>query len=158
MTWTYSLSDLSTSEKDQIRLEVADNDSTKPLLADEEILYAITVERNFWSAAARCAEMIARHFFRFADEVRLGRALQLQHYRRAKQYMDMAIALRRKALGTIVPYVGGISVTDKQTFEQNTDLVQPAFARTMMENPRTGGYTSDTLDAVGGEQIDTGNI
>src|SRR5258708_2933880 len=104
-----------------------------PLLQDEEITHLITVERNFWGAAARCAEVIARGFFRKADEVRLGRALQLSHYRRAKQYMEMAVMLRRKSLGTQPPWVGGMSVSDKESYEQNTDLVQPAFARTMME-------------------------
>ncbi len=150
MTWTYDLSDLGTSEKDQIRLEVGDNNASRQLLADEEINHFIAVERNFWGAAARSCEAIGRKFFQNADSVRLGRALQLTFVKRGQQYMAMAAALRRKALGTQVPYVGGMFLSDKQAYDQNLDLLQPAFTRTMMTNPRTGGYTSDSVDGAVG--------
>ena len=131
-------------------MEIGDNVAATPLLADEEIAFFITQERNFWAAAARCCEAIGRKFFITADSVRLGRALQLTFVKRGHQYMQMAMLLRRKALGTIVPFVGGQIAADKLAYEQNTSILQPAFTRTMMENPRTGGYTSDSLDGAVG--------
>lgn len=146
--WSYNLEDLDTSEKDQIRFELQDTDPANQLLQDEEINHALTVESNYWSAAARCAEVIARSFLRKAD-VKLGRAMQLTYTTMAKQYLDMAVALRKKALGARVPWVGGMSVTDKVIYLQDPDIVAALFTKTMQENPWTGGYTPDSLGPVG---------
>lgn len=149
MTWTYNLNDLDTNEKDQIRLEIGDTDNQAQLLQDEEINHNITVESNFWGASARSCEQISRLFLRKAD-VRLGRAMMVTYTKMAEQYIMMAVSLRKKALGTVAPYVGGMSVTEKLNQMQNTDLVQPLFTKTMMQNPQTGGYQTDSLDPVGG--------
>lgn len=154
MTWTYTLSTLSTTEKDQIRLEVGDTDTNRQLLQDEEIEFAIGVEDNYWGAAARCAEMVARWYLTKID-TRLGRAMQVQYTTAAKQYAEMARLLRCKANGTRVPYGGGIYGADKNTIAGDTDLVAPAFSRTMQENPWTGGYTSDSLSPTTGANQDT---
>lgn len=151
MTWTYTLGTIATVEKDQIRLEVGDTDTNRQLLQDEEIAQAIPVEGNFWLATARCAEMISRLMLSKVD-VKLGRAMQVTYTLAAQQYKEMAKELRKKALGTRAPWVGGMSVSDKETYEEDTDLIQPAFARSMLSNPRTGGYTSDTLSPTGGDQ------
>ncbi len=153
--WSYSLADLATSEKDQIRLEIGDTDVNRQLLQDEEIQHAIDLERNFWSGAARCAEMISRLFLGKVD-VRLGRALMVTYSKMAEQYMLMAKDLRKKALGSVIPYAGGVYVADKVSIAQDDSLVAPAFAKNMMQNPWTGGYTSDTLPPVPSEEDDAG--
>ncbi len=144
MTFTFSLADLATSEKDQIRVELQDTDVNNQRLQDEEIAFAITVERGYWSAAARCAEWIARGYL-FKADVRLGRSMQIQYAKMAQQYLEMAKSLRQKALGTTPPFVGGMSVSDKIAYEQDTDLLTPFFERDMMINPWTGGYTPDSV-------------
>lgn len=144
MTWTYNVADLSTSEKDQIRLEIGDTDAANQLLQDEEIQQAILVENGFWGSAARCCEMISRFFMAKAD-VKLGRALTITYTRMAEQYLDMAGRLRMKASGASVPYIGGALVADKLAIALNTSLVPPEFTKTMQQNPWTGGYTPDTL-------------
>lgn len=145
MPWNYDPNALATSEKDQVRLEIQDTDPNNKLLQDEEIEWFLTQERNFWSAAARCCEAISRRFFLKAD-VRLGRSLFLLYSKTAEQYGDMATRLRRKAIGTNAPWVGGMSVTEKSTYQTQTDIVQPAFARDMQENPQAGGLTADVGD------------
>lgn len=147
MTWTYSLSDLATSEKDQIRLEVADTDINNQLLQDEEILQAISVESNFWGASARCAEMISRIFLRKAD-IRLGRMMMVTYTKMAEQYLMMAKDLRKKGLGTVAPYIGGAYIADKIAIAQNSGLVAPQFTKTMMQNPWAAPYTTDSLPPV----------
>jgi len=154
-TWTYNPTDASTSEKDAIRLEVGDTDSQAWLLADEEIEWAISQERNFWAAAARCAEMIGRLFMRRVD-IRLGRAMMITYSKTAQQYMEMAAKLRCKAMGSVVPYVGGMNVADKQVIATNTSLVAPEVTKTMMENPWTGGYSSDSLAPTESGEVDEG--
>lgn len=156
MTWTFNLADLSTSEKDQIRVELQDTDVNNQRLQDEEILQAIAVERNFWSAAARCAEWISRNYLMKAD-VRLGRSMQIQYAKMSEQYLNMAKSLRQKALGTMPPFVGGMSVSDKETYNQDSDLVAPIWTKTMQESPWVGGYTSDSLPPVGNESDTSGD-
>lgn len=148
MTWTYNANSLASNEKDQVRLEVSDTDVNNPLLQDQEILWAISQETGFWNAAARCAEMISRGFLRKAD-VKLGRAMAIVYTKMATQYAEQATMLRRKGLATVVPWVGGMSVSDKVSYLQNADIVAALFTKTGGINPWTGGYTSDSLPPVG---------
>lgn len=148
MTYTWDPSELGTSQLQQVRAEIQDTDAANQLLSDEEINYFGTVESNFWGAAARCTEVIARGFLRKAD-VKLGRAMQLTYTKMAEQYLAMSRQLRAKAMGTNVPWIGGMSVSDKLLYLQNPDIVAALFTKTMQENPWTGGYTSDSLTPVG---------
>ncbi len=154
-TWTYDATALATNELYAIRNEIADTDSGYWLLSDQEILYAASQERNFWASCARCAEIIARSFLRKQD-VKLGRSLSVDYANAAAQYLAMAVTLRRKSLGTVIPFVGGMSKTVKFTYQQDTDLVKGAFAREMMINPWTGGYSADVLGPYIGDNDDAG--
>lgn len=141
-----------TTDIDKIRLEIGATDIKATVtLYDDEITYALTRESTFWGAAARCAEMLSMKWQQKVD-VRLGRSMQLTYTKMAEQYADQAKRLRRKALGARAPWAGGTKVADKELAEEDTTLVQPAFARHMQENPRTGGYTSDTIGDVVGDQ------
>lgn len=132
----------------QVRSEISDTDVNAQLLSDEQINYYGSVENTFWGCAARCAEVIGRGFLRKAD-VKLGRAMQITYSRAAQQWFDMAVRLRRKAMATVVPWVGGMSVTDKWLYLQDADIVASLFTKTMGENPWAGGYASDSLPPVG---------
>lgn len=146
MTWTYDVSDLATSVKDQVRMEIGDIVAGAPCtLQDEEVARAIATETNVWGAAARCAELLGRRYALKAD-VRLGRSLFVLYTTMAKQYNELARQLRMKAGAINVPWAGGMSIADKQVYQQNGSLVQPIFARGMMENPNVGGYSPDTVD------------
>lgn len=147
MTFTYDLDTLATSSLMQVRLEIHDTDSADQLLQDEEINQNLTVEDTFWGACARCCEQISRGYLRKAD-IRLGRALYEVNAKQAQQYADMATALRTKALGVEVPWVGGMSRQDKEDYRQNTDLVQPAFTRDMQVDPWVGSLGSDSGDGL----------
>jgi len=145
VTWTYSTT-LAT-EKDQIRLEIQDTDTTAQLLQDEEITYLVTVEQNFWGAASRCCEIISRNFLRKAD-VRIGRGgTTLTYSVAAKQYADMATAFRKRANAMNAPWSGGRSVDDKNTLASDDSLVQPIFTKTEFSDPWTGGTNSDSVIA-----------
>lgn len=151
MTWSYNAANLATSQKDAVRAEIGDVTSGATVtLQDEEIVYFGTQERNFWGAAARSAEAMGRRYLTKAD-TRLGRSLMLNYTTQAQQYFDMARLLRKKAIGTNVPWVGGMYVADKEAYAENDLLVQPKFAKDMQENPWVGGYTSD----VSGTQADS---
>ena len=74
--------------------------------------------------------------------------MQVTYTKMAQQYFSMAQMLRKKAMGTVVPYVGGMNIADKLTIANNTSLVAPLFTKTMQQNPWTGGYSSDSLGPV----------
>ncbi len=150
MTWTWDPDQLATSQLMQVRAEIQDVDTNNQLLSDQEINYFGTVETNFWGAAAHSAEVVARGFLRKAD-VKLGRAMQITYSKMAEQYFQMAKVLRAKALGSQVPWVGGMSVSDKVLYLQNGDIVQALFQKTMQTNPWTGGYTPDATGIVGNQ-------
>jgi hypothetical protein len=143
-----------TTDIDRIRLEVGCSDvSATVTLYDDEITYALTTERTFWGGAARCAEMLSMKYMQKAD-VRLGRSLMLSYTTLSAQYALQAKRLRFKANAGNVPWVGGMSVSDKQAYAENDLLVQPLFARNMEENPWVGGYTSDAPDATADDDGD----
>lgn len=147
-TWSYDPALVGTNEVDTIRLICGDTDSQAWLLANEEIQWSINTQRNLWAAAAQCAENIAMLFTRRVD-VKLGRAMQIAYSKTAAQYFERARWLRMKSMGTVVPYVGGASVADKQAQMNDPALVAALFTKTMMESPWTGGYSSDSLAPVG---------
>ncbi len=128
MVWSYS-GDPRTDDKDRVRFEIADTDSTDPLVQDEEIMYALSVEAHILGAAARCCESIARKFARDVD-YRLGPQYVYTSHR-AKLYAELAAELRRRAAMGSGMYVGGI---DPQEYLKDRDLRQPAFKRGIMSN------------------------
>jgi hypothetical protein len=56
-----------------------------------------------------------------------------------KQYLALAATLDRQAavagLGATSAYAGGISVSDKEAQEDDTDRVAPSFTRTLHDDP-----------------------
>ena len=138
MTFTYDATDIATTTRDQVRFLIGDTDSTAPLLQDEEIAYAISVENNYIGAAARCCETIAMKFLTKAD-VRIGRGgTTLTYSTAAKQYTDKAKELRTRANALNVPWAGGTSIAEKESARADTDLVQPIFAKQAGDNPYVG--------------------
>lgn len=152
MTWTYTgTSSTDFSERDQIRFLVGDTDTTDQLVADEEIAFALTFEETVRGAAAVVAESIAGQFARKADK-ETGK-LKIWLSQKAKAYLALATRLRnedssRRARAG-VPVIGGISESRKETVEDDTDLVVPAFRVGMLDNPRafrSSGGESSALD------------
>ena len=133
MTWTYSYVDLTTS-LNKVRLTIGDTDSGDPLLTNEEIQFRIDNEATIWSAAASCADDIAAKFSRQVDKS-VG-DLRLSASQKVTQYRDLAMSIRsRKGLLHALPFAGGISVTGKETHEEDEDLVQPDIRRGIHDNP-----------------------
>ncbi len=159
MTWSYSVSDLATSAKDQVRRLIGDVVATEQQIADEEIQFALSVRSTIFGAAADCCRFIAAQFSRKVDVVVAGAGgnLKQNFSSQAKAYMAMAANFdnRSLALGGALPYAGGISVNDKQNAEQDTDRVQPGFNIGMDDNELpigpVGNETSDTDSSQSGD-------
>lgn len=134
MTWTYELSTIATTPKDMIRLQIGDTDSTNPLLQDEEISFYLTTRANIYGAAAECCRSLAA---KFSSQVTAAAGGQKTAYSDiAKAYAARAVSFDVKAAmaGSAMPYAGGISVSDKQNNQQDTDRTSPQFSIGMDDN------------------------
>jgi hypothetical protein len=122
MTWTYS-GNPAGSSNDQIRFLIGDTETTRQLVSDEEIAWALTQETTPRRAAAICCDAIVAKFAKDVDSStgsisRSGSQLQ-------DQYRKLGIELRGRAL--VIPRAGGQSAAGKATLDSDTDGVQPAF-------------------------------
>ena len=109
-----------------------------PLVTDLEIEFALSEKGNDPKAAAAfCFRYAATKLLREPDQVRLldfsmGSASSAKDI--ADFYFRMAERLEREVARPNI-YAGGISVSDKETVEQNTDRVAPFFKRGMHDYP-----------------------
>lgn len=153
MTWSYSITTLAATPKDQVRLLIGDTLTTDPQMQDEEIAYYLTQRSSVYGAAAECCRTLQARFSRSVDQK--GGDTETKYSQLAKAYGIKAIEFEQKAAaaGAGKPYAGGISIADKQAQEQNTDRVAPQFQIGMDENltlPAVGEAGSETLDETSG--------
>jgi hypothetical protein len=146
VTWTYDATStgFSGSQVNRVRLEIGDTMSTDPLLENEEITYAGTLEGSDLSVSARCCEFIVAKFSRKAD-MEEGK-LSIKLSQRAASYQKKADELRMRDSTTAAPYAGGISIADKESTNADTDRVAPSFFRGMMDNEFADQPSPDDQD------------
>lgn len=149
MVFEYS-GDPTTNKKDEVRFLIGDTDVQEPLLQDGEIQYLLSkYNQNAMSAAIQACETIAAKFSRLMDE-QVGQ-VKITYSQRAEQYTKMRDELRtRLSLDGVSPYSGGISKTDKQVQEQNTDRVKPDFTKHQMENEQLAPWVTENQIGIRG--------
>lgn len=146
MTWSYTISDLATSTKDQIRLMIGDILSTEPQLQDEEINFFIGRRTSMYGAAAECCRSLQARFSRSVDQA--NGTYKTMYSQMAKAYGVKANEFEAlaAAAGSGLPYAGGISVADKLEQQADPDRVQPQFQIGMEDNllpvPAAGNLSS----------------
>ena len=132
MAWTYS-GDPASSDRDQIRFLIGDTNTNDQLVSDEEIAWALT-QGSIYNAAAICARSIAAAFSRLADKS--VDDLKISYSQKSAQYSKLADNLEDKdSFKSLSVYAGGISASDKQSNEEDTDRVSPSFSKGMTDNP-----------------------
>lgn len=138
--FTYDPTLLATMPFMQVRLLIGDTDPNEQLMQDEEIIWELSNEsNNIFRAAWRLAENIAAEFSRMADTAIGMRSLQLHASQKSAQYTSLSRRLRlRAAVRGVGIYAGGISVSDKEANDLNTDREPPFFSRELQDFPGTG--------------------
>ena len=127
MAWTYS-GDPSSSDKDAVRFLIGDTDTNDQLVQDEEINWALT-EGGVYYAASLTARSISAKFARRAD-FEVSKDLKVSYSKTAENYNKLADTMDRKASKLApTPFAGGISVSDKESREEDTDRVKPVFRK-----------------------------
>lgn len=134
MTWSYTVSDLATSKKDQVRLLIGDTVQTDQQLQDEEINFLLSRRGTIYGAAAECCRSLQAKFSRSVDQA--SGNYSAKYSQLAKAYGVKASEYEAKVAtsGAVMPHAGGISVTDKLAQEQDSDRVSPQFQVGMDDN------------------------
>lgn len=130
MTWSYA-ADYSLA-RDRVRLLIGDTDSTDPLITDEEIAVYTTgafAQSNDYLAAAAVCDAIVAKMSRRADMSTGNSSVSLSQ--QVAQYERKARELRRRSAVRTTPYVGGVSVSAKDTRAADADRTPAAFTREM---------------------------
>lgn len=135
MTWSYDPT-LST-DKDKVRFYVGDTDTTDQLIVDETITATLVT----WTDPMLCAAVICRSLAaKFAREVTYKAGDVSENSSDiARFYKDLADELDpgniTKGLALAEMSIGGLSISEKESFAENTDAVQPSFSRGMDDIP-----------------------
>lgn len=122
MTWTYS-GDPGSRDIDKVRWIIQDIDPNRPLVSDEEILYAL---RNFGNPEGAATEVIRKLIQRFSQtgRVRLGR-FEYDPKPLLESLKDVLAQLQ----SVTEVWAGGLSKSEVIDMLQDTDLIQPSFTK-----------------------------
>ena len=133
MTWSYD-GDPANSDLDAVRREIGDTNTNDQLLSNEEVNFALDQEGDSITAAsARCCEWLMREFAKQADKT-IGQ-LNITLSQKSIRYEAMATKLRKKGIkSALAPYAGGLSETERDIDEADTNLVQPIFTKDIFSN------------------------
>lgn len=161
MSWTYNLATLSTTPKDQVRRLIGDVVFSDQQISDEEIVWILTQRSSIYGAAAECCRFIAGQYSRKVDVVTQasgGGALKTNYSAQAQAYLRLAQTLegRSAMVGGGLPYAGGISVSDKQNNEQDSDRVAPQFNIGMEDSYLPVGPVGNETNADAPSGTDSG--
>lgn len=143
MTWTYNAASLSLSDMYKVRFLIGDTDSSRQQLQDEEIDWVLTEQTVVTYAAASCAELLASKYAFLVNTE--NSELRVSAAARHKHYLDLAERLRQSAgdlpggdgsgIVLATAYAGGTAVSEKETLEDDSSLVQPVFELGQDDDP-----------------------
>ena len=139
MTWTYS-GDPATNNRDAIRFMIGDTDTNDQLLNDAEIAYELAQNSSglYRTAASALRGIIARG--RFVDKSVDG--LSVSASQRASQADSLAEYFDRRATRAVSIYAGGMSISEGQSYDANTNI--PAFQFSMGQFSYPSTYSTST--------------
>lgn len=144
--WTYS-GDPADSNRDSVRFLVGDTDEAQAKISDEEIAWLLTENgSNLYRTASSAALLLSA---KFSDRTQKTVGdLSKSAGQQASRYKELAQELWDKASSpshtTITAYAGGISESDKQTQDQDTDWDKPFFQRRMHDIPGTNYWRGES--------------
>lgn len=157
-SWTYDPGTVGTIALNTVRYLIGDTIRTDQQLYDQEIKFAINNYSNVYLASAVCARAIAAKYARQVDTVQ--GELRTMYSERTKRYLIMAdgpngLWQQGMARGGVFAYAGGISVTDKQQAEEDTDRISPQFTIGEFDNfLPVGPVGHETLDQAATNQAE----
>lgn len=129
-SWSYS-GDPELTTKDAVRFLIGDTDEDDQQVSDEEIAYLLTQTGDSASlAAVTAAGALASKFSRMSVKEKDVGDLKIVYADRAAAYRQIAADITTTLGGSgaaPIAYAGGISISDMELHEGNTDRVPPSF-------------------------------
>ncbi len=154
MAWTYDntkLKDTTASttyppttlgQRYQVRLWLQDTNTARQLFQDEELDYQISVSANAAMAAAFfCDILVAK-----SGGVKAKKIGDLSIQYDPEYYRTLGASLRANGFSHQVPYLGSMSVSEKQALQNDADWVTPAIPRGLDNNPAAPGPDSPPIN------------
>ena len=136
MTWTYDAA--VRTDLNRTREAIGDTDSSDEQLPNEVISEKLTDLGSVNSASIACIKLLMAKYVRLVSQT--TGPISVQHSLRLAAYKEMMAIL--KSDGQFAAgFCGGISVSDKEAREADTDTVQPSFTRGMFDNPAAGAIS-----------------
>ena len=130
MSFSYDLTDFDT-ELNRLRLEIGDINSDEYFLDDEEIEVIQSEKTSFYRRAAACCDLVCAKVARRV-KTKIG------HFSEdANEIYDRYKALSKKFLSFAsvdYPWAASISVSEKETYEDDTSLVKPKIKLGIHDN------------------------
>lgn len=142
MTFTYAMD--MTSQRDRVRLLLGDTDASAALLQDEELAAFLAGgplgQANDYLAAVLAGQAVLGKYSHTSVDLSAGgtSASLAQRVEHLRQMLPIWRA-QATARTTAAPYVGGTSISEKQSREADSDRVPPAFTRTQGDFGSGGG-------------------
>lgn len=130
MTWTYDTS-LATN-RDKVRFEIQDTDTSDQLFSDEEIAAVLTAEGSVAASVLRLSKKLMVKFARIVD-TSVGRVSESAN-QRYQAYKEIVARLDAEQAMYATPSFGGVNVSANDTLDADTTLVQPTNKRDDMDN------------------------
>lgn len=130
---TYVAAEIADVPLFQVRFLIRDTNTDRPLFDDDEITWQISQEANIYTAAAGLCDILVTK----AGGVKSKKVGELAITYDVGFYRSLSANLRARGAGHQVPYAGGISVSDKQGQEADTDATKPSVFRRLNDNPAT---------------------
>ena len=130
--WTYS-GDPASSDKDAVRYLIGDTDTTDQLLSDEEIGYSISRAGRPGEAAAQAIDQIimgGRLVDKQVGDLKISGTSQAETLRQVQRQLRYSDSLSAS------PFGGGLSVSVKDSYRDDTDIPTPAFSEGQFDHPR----------------------
>lgn len=144
MAWTYG-GDPENSDRDAVRLEIGDTDTTDQQLTDAEVEYYLAQNGSVIGAAMGAVRAIIALYARLVDEgvgdLKVNYSQRLAAYKELRAELKMKLATKHG-----LPVAGGLSLARKQTVEEDTDRVTPAVERDQFSYPGTESSRDSDLD------------
>jgi hypothetical protein len=142
------------NDRDKVRFLTGDTCESDKLLQDEEIAYALSRFSKHELAAALCLRSLAARYSRMVSvkvgDVSVGRATDSiadAYMKRVKELdpFDLTVATEFAK-----PRFGGLSISEKESLNDDSDAVQPSFSRGMNDIPDGpgDGFPDDYGDLV----------
>lgn len=140
MSWSFD--DSLATDRDNVRLLIGDTDNTDQQFSDETI-DALLAAQTVYDTASRLVSNLIAKYARKA-QMSMG-SLSISYNQLVENYKSLLAVIQGQASKrrSFLVYGGGLSKTDKELVQSDTDRVKPSFTRNLHRVPGMADLNQD---------------